>query len=193
LLPTLDNPRILDVGCGTGIPTMALADLTQGEIVAIDIDLQAIRHLQKKILQRGLSSRVEAIHCSLEELSSPPESFEIIWEEGVIHMLDLEEFLTITKRLLKSGGFLVINETITWLERHRVQFLHKGFDFWTQFLLPKNSWWTEYYAVLEKRVEELRCAKNFTQDITKLQRYADEIALVKPDPGKYDCGFYVLR
>ena len=38
MLPKLDNPRILDIGCGRGGPTMELARLSQGWITAVDID-----------------------------------------------------------------------------------------------------------------------------------------------------------
>lgn len=38
LLPRLDKSRILDVGCGSGIPTIELAKLSKGNLVGIDID-----------------------------------------------------------------------------------------------------------------------------------------------------------
>ena len=37
MLPKLDKPRILDIGCGSGIPTIEIARLSKGEIIGIDI------------------------------------------------------------------------------------------------------------------------------------------------------------
>ena len=37
-IPRIDNPRILDIGCGTGMPTLELAKLSNGKITGIDID-----------------------------------------------------------------------------------------------------------------------------------------------------------
>jgi len=37
MLPRLDEPRILDIGCGPGASTLELARLSQGEIIGIDI------------------------------------------------------------------------------------------------------------------------------------------------------------
>ena len=42
MLPKLEKPRILDVGCGSGIPTLELAKLSEGEIMGIDIN-QSLR------------------------------------------------------------------------------------------------------------------------------------------------------
>ena len=38
MLPIIDKPRILDIGCGYGVPTLELARLSDGEITAIDTD-----------------------------------------------------------------------------------------------------------------------------------------------------------
>ena len=37
-LPKMEKPRILDLGCGSGSYTIELASLTNGDIIAIDID-----------------------------------------------------------------------------------------------------------------------------------------------------------
>ncbi|OLS14483.1 MAG: putative methyltransferase [Promethearchaeota archaeon CR_4] len=193
LLPFLQHPRILDIGCGTGSSTLALANLSLGELVGIDIDQQAINLLQEKVKQQDLAARVQVIHNSLEKLSFPPESFDIIWEEGVIHLLDLRQVLAIIQRLLKTRGFFVIHETKAWLEQHRDQFVNTGFYFWGHLLLPEKVWWTEYYAVLEKRIDNLLRTQDTSIDHLMMQKYVDEIELVKQEPYKFDCGFYILR
>ena len=60
LLPRLDKPRILDVGCGSGVPTIELAILSRGKIVGIDIDQSLLDELDRKIEREGLSNRVES-------------------------------------------------------------------------------------------------------------------------------------
>jgi ubiquinone/menaquinone biosynthesis C-methylase UbiE len=37
MLPVLDSPRILDVGCGPGGPTLELARLSHGQVVGLDV------------------------------------------------------------------------------------------------------------------------------------------------------------
>ena len=35
MIPAIKNPRILDIGCGPGLPTIQLAKLTDGEVIGI--------------------------------------------------------------------------------------------------------------------------------------------------------------
>ena len=85
MLPRMDKPRILDVGCGSGVPTLKLAELSKGRVVALDIDQNAIERLQGKIKEAGLSGQVEAIGLSMLDMDFPKESFDIIWAEGGVH------------------------------------------------------------------------------------------------------------
>ena len=58
LLPELDKPRILDIGCGSGVPTIELAKLSNGEIIGIDIDQTQLDKLNRKIKRKGFSDRM---------------------------------------------------------------------------------------------------------------------------------------
>ena len=49
MLPELEKPRILDIGCGSGVPTIELAKLSNGEIIGIDINQSLLDKLNKKI------------------------------------------------------------------------------------------------------------------------------------------------
>jgi ubiquinone/menaquinone biosynthesis C-methylase UbiE len=49
MIPKLDNPHILDVGCGSGVPTIELARLSQGEIIGLDVDQHSLDRLTQKI------------------------------------------------------------------------------------------------------------------------------------------------
>ena len=61
MLPQLDKPQILDIGCGSGFPTMELARLSNGEIIGIDIDQHSLDRLTRRIEQAGFSDRVIGI------------------------------------------------------------------------------------------------------------------------------------
>lgn len=63
LLPELIKPRILDVGCGSGVRTLVLAKLSNGEVIGIDIDQYLLARLNRKIEEEDLSNRVMARKC----------------------------------------------------------------------------------------------------------------------------------
>ena len=115
LLPPLVQPRILDIGCGQGQQTMELARLSGGEVVGIDMDLSALSRLRQRINQAGLGHRIKAIHVSVFDNGFDDNSFDVLWEEGVLHLLDMSRSLSECQRLLKPEGYLVIHESIAWV------------------------------------------------------------------------------
>jgi SAM-dependent methyltransferase len=112
LLPP--EPAILDVGCGSGAPTMTLAELTCGTIVAVDIDPYFIDELRQKIAERGLGGRVTAQVADARALEFPPESFDLIWSEGALGIIGFEQALRSLRPLLRSQGVLAATES-AWL------------------------------------------------------------------------------
>ncbi len=77
ILPHMDEPRILEIGCGSGIPTLELARLGRGEVIGIDIDQPALDKFVTKVAEAGLSKRVQALNRSMLDMDFPEESFDI--------------------------------------------------------------------------------------------------------------------
>ena len=46
ILPKIYKPRILDIGCGSGVPSIHLAKLSDGYITGIDIDEPALERFR---------------------------------------------------------------------------------------------------------------------------------------------------
>lgn len=193
LLPPRERPRLLDLGCGEGLPTIELARLGKGEVVGIDTDPVALAILRRRIAEAGLGHRVQAVHTSLFEADFAAESFDVLWEEGVLHLLDPTLALPRCHRLLGPGGALVMHETLAWFERTEPLLREVGFTLTDRLLLPPRCWWTDYYAPLEAGIRALRVAGNETLDPERLAQLEREIALVRPDPEQYDCGFFLLQ
>ena len=84
MLPKWEQPRILDIGCGPGGPTLELARLSGGHVIGTDIHQPYLDSLFQKIEEARLSDRVEAMNCPMFEMGFPGESFDIIWAEGSI-------------------------------------------------------------------------------------------------------------
>lgn len=91
MLPKIEKPRILDVGCGSGVPTIELAKLSDGKIIGIDTNQSLLDNLDRKIQKEGFSGRVKTIKCSLSETNFLDEGFDIIWAEGSIRLFGFEK------------------------------------------------------------------------------------------------------
>jgi len=193
MLPKMDKPRILDIGCGTGIPTIELAKLSNGEIIGIDIDQDALDTLDLKIEKMSISSRVKTMNCSLYKTEFPDKHFNILWDEGVIHILDIKKSLKECSRLLKPNGFLVIGEMFKWIKDKYEIFPKFGFKLINKFLLPEKCWWTDYYEPLEKRIHKLRKKYPRSENLEKLKQHEREIEMVKKNPKEFDCAFYIMQ
>ena len=193
-LPELEKPRILDIGCGSGVPTMELARSCNGEIIGIDIDQDLLDRLSRKIEQEGLTNRVKAIKCSLLDIKFPDNSFDIIWAEGSITTLGVEKSLREWNRLLKPKGFLVIHDEIKHFFKKRHKVASCGYKLIEHFSLPEEAWWQEYYIPLEIRVKELY--KKYSNDpdaLEVLNIHQTEIDLVKASPKSFQSVFCIMQ
>ncbi len=75
-----DGISVADLGCGSGILAIAAARLGAGEVVALDIDAQAVALAQENAQRNGVGDRVKVLEGSLAELRSVGEghAFELI-------------------------------------------------------------------------------------------------------------------
>ena len=193
MLPELDQPNILDVGCGSGVPTIELAKLSKGNVVGIDLDQFLLDELKKKIEFEGLSNRVRAIKCSMLEINFPDETFDVIWAEASIAVIGVEKGMKEWKRLLKPSGFLVIHAETRKISRQ----LRKncfGYRFSGHLLLPEDVHWREYYEPLETRIQKLIIKyQNNPDNLRILNKHQQEINMVKKNPRYFRSAFYIFQ
>ncbi|MFX1294212.1 MAG: class I SAM-dependent methyltransferase [Promethearchaeota archaeon] len=194
ILPDLDKPRILDIGCGSGVPTIELAKLSDGEIIGMDINQSSLDLLNRKIKEEGFSNRVKTLKCSLFEIDFPNETFDIIWTEGSIFIIGFKKGLKEWNRLLKHNGFLVIHDLLINISEKIKMIPECGYKLINYFLLPEEVWWVKYYKPLEIRIKELRVKyKNDPEALKIFQKYQSEIDKVKMNPKVYGSVFYILQ
>jgi len=194
MLPELDQPHILDIGCGSRVPTMELATLSGGQIIGLDIDPSLLDQLTKKIEEAGLSDRVKTLKRSMLELDFPDESFDIIWAEGSIARIGFERGLKEWRRFLKPHGFLVVHDEVTNITQKLEQISVCGYDLLGHFTLSEDVWWTEYYGPWEERIHEMR--KKYSDDpqaLLELDKEQQEIELFKANPRRYSSVFFVMQ
>jgi len=194
MLPHLDHPSILDIGCGTGVPTMELARLSNGEIIGLDIRQPLLDELKRKIEDACLSDRVKTVKCSLFEMDFPDESFDIIWAEGSISVIGFEQGLKVWRRLLKPGGFLAVHDGIDDLAKKLKRIPSCGYELLGYFTVTEDTWWREYYSPLEKQIQELRIKySNDPEALNVLDKEQREVNMFKRNPKRFGSVFFVIQ
>ena len=153
-LPKLKNPHILDIGCGTGVPTIELAKISDGHVIGIDIDETSLDLLRRKIKETGLNNQVSFIKDSILTMDFPEESFDIIWSEGSIFVIGFENGIKKWRRFLKPNGFLVIHDEKKDKNKKLGLITKYGYTLINQFDITDNHWWREYFTPLELLIQE---------------------------------------
>jgi ubiquinone/menaquinone biosynthesis C-methylase UbiE len=193
-LPRLEKSRILDIGCGSGVPTMELAKLSEGEVTGIDIDQSCIDEFNRKIKEENLASRVKAIKLSLFEMKFPDETFDIVWSEGVIKPTGFEASLKAWRRLLKHGGYLTIHYQVSRVADVLSRIPQHGYKLADTLSLPEDAWWTEFYKPIEEKMNTLLHKYGNSSDALKLlKQYKSEMDMVKKDPLNFRSAFYIMK
>jgi len=194
MLPELDKPRILDVGCGSGVPTMELARLSNGQIIGLDVNQPSLDRLTRKIEKAGISNRVKVMECSIFDMEFPNESFDVIWAEGSIHVVSFERGLQEWKQFLKPNGFLVVHDEKGNISEKLEQTSSCGYELLEYFTIDEDTWWDEYYEPLEKRINEIRTKHaNDPKALAVLDEEQQEIDMFKKNPGRYCSVFFIMK
>jgi ubiquinone/menaquinone biosynthesis C-methylase UbiE len=194
MLPHLDTPRILDIGCGPGVPTLELARLSRGEVIGIDNDQVALDKFAGKIEEAGLADRVKAIKCSMLKMDFAEESFDIIWSEGAIYAVGFERGLREWRRFLKPGGFMVIHDEQGNIEGKLEQISRCGYELLGYFTLSEDVWRREYFAPLEKWIAESQTrSADHRALLEELRQARQELDLFKTHPERNRSVCFVIK
>ncbi len=192
LIPTMDYPHILDIGCGSGVQTIELAMQCNGNFVAIDINEQDLAKLRYHVNVRKLTHRIQVLNCSFRDMEFPDGAFDIIWAEGIGGFITIESSLKDWKRLIKPKGFLVLHDEARKLSSKLDVVTKYGYSLKGHFLLPEDSWWKRYYEPLENKLISLRNKYQHSPALLKeLVKHQNEVNSFKTNP--QNSGFLILQ
>jgi ubiquinone/menaquinone biosynthesis C-methylase UbiE len=188
------KPRILDIGCGSGIPSIEIAKLSNGEVIGIDIDQEALDELNDKAKNLGISDRVKGINCSMLEITFEDESFDIIWAEGAIAPIGFKRALKEWRRLLKGNGFMVLHDDLGGKTNKLKVIPKSGYELVYEFQLPDDAWWIDHYKPLVKRIKELRTKyKDDPEFFEAIKKFQNEIEEYKKNPSAFRSIYFILQ
>ena len=193
--------QILDIGCGKGLATLALANNSSAKITALDNEQSALDRLEQRFAQLGYSDRLQAVCGSMTELPFEKSSFDLIWSEGSAYVMGLENALRAWKPYLQEQGYLVMSEMVWrtetpskvciefWNQEYsdiqtvptRIEQMKKaGYRIVEHFSQSEEAWWN-YYVPFGKTVAELEpempssaALKDLKREVEMSSNYSNE-------------------
>ncbi|MCU0564906.1 MAG: hypothetical protein MUC33_24395 [Desulfobacterales bacterium] len=142
-------------------------------------------------------------------------SADLVWSEGALYNIGIENALRICHGLLRPGGYLAFTDAV-WRKENpppevKASFeddyptmgrvpdvlaaiARRGFSLIDHFSLPDAAWWDDFYAPMQQHIEDLRC--RYADDgeaLAVLDQLAQEPAMHRRHSDYYAYEFFVVR
>ncbi|MEE4602231.1 MAG: class I SAM-dependent methyltransferase [Desulfobacteraceae bacterium] len=210
-LPT--NPRIADIGCGTGAGTLFLADKFRSKVRAVDISRDFLDELDNRAKQRGLEHLVETIECDMKSLDWKPESIDLLWSEGAAYNLTFKGALKAWRPLMAPNGIAVISEIgyftsevpeslkVYWQNAYpaigtesenSIHANSSGFKILGIHRLPSKAWWENYYGPLRDNMNFFKHSEDSIMQAV-IKETEEEMKLFEEHEEQYGYSFYMMK
>jgi len=214
-LPTDQNLKVADIGCGSGGQTITLVKNLNGQITAVDLFPEFLNELNEKSQKLGLTDKIVTLEKSMDDLPFKKVEFDLIWSEGAIYNIGFENGLKKWRDYLKVDGYLAVSE-ITWITQSRPEEIEKfwkeeypeidiasnkikqlennGYTLVGYFYLSQDSWIENYYKPMEARFETF-INRNNNSGLAKkvVDDNKAEIDMYQKFKKYYSYGFYIAR
>ena len=210
----LDKLRVLDIGCGNGGATLELARRLDGTILAVDNHRPFLDELLRRAQTEGLADKIEPCLADMSQMEMDDGSFDLIWSEGALYLMGVEQGLALCHRLLKPDGMLAISDLV-WFRHDRPAKCHEffgnlcpwmtdvsgnlalmdraGFEVIDHFVFPKSAW-DSFYGPVEKRLGLLREERADQPGmIEMIESMEEEIEIFREYSEYYGYVFYQMR
>lgn len=119
--------RVADVGAGTGLFTMLIADAVgpKGKVYAVDIAKDFIALINKRATEANLKN-IETILCADRSTELPKDSVELVFTSDTYHHLEYPaSVLASIRQALRRGGELIVvdyrrepGKSADWIVKH---------------------------------------------------------------------------
>jgi ubiquinone/menaquinone biosynthesis C-methylase UbiE len=209
------HPLILDIGCGQGMQTIALAKISRGEIIALDNYQVFLDILMDEARNEGIEKSITPINMSMLNMDFEEKTFDIIWSEGALYFMGFQNGLKRCHRLLKDKGCLAVTELvytapnppdevieyfdneypeIKGIKKNMEIIKEEKFHLISNFTLPESAWLNNYYLPMEKELPRLnRKYRGNDAALSVFEGFKNEIDFYKKYSEFYGYEFFVMQ
>jgi ubiquinone/menaquinone biosynthesis C-methylase UbiE len=207
--------RMLDIGCGPGMQTLAVARAREAQVVAVDLEPTYLTQLRDAAADAGLRGTIATRRLDMSDLPFADGAFDVVWSEGAAYVIGVPTALEEWGRLIRPGGYLVVSDlcwttaappqplaeffaeeypSMTAVESRTAEFARRGYELVGHFTLPEVGWWLHYYEPLERKLPALR--ERYAHDdaaLDLIESTQTEIDMRRRYPDAYGYEYFVAR
>jgi len=188
-IPKTDNPKILDIGCGTGVPTIWIAENTNGIITAIDTSKTSLDWIKEKISMKNLDNQIITSNISFNDLKDNQDYYDIIVAEGFLNVIGFESGFPVIIDMLAHNGYFIIHDEYMDHERKCALINKYQSKIIGTLYLDENVWWNDYYRLLETEIKSIDNSQTKDLFIPDIK----EIDLYKIDSSPFKSIYYIIK
>jgi cyclopropane fatty-acyl-phospholipid synthase-like methyltransferase len=177
------NPRILDLGCGTGLTSMYFSHTYSAQVFATDLWIDPTENL-KRFIAQGYEKTVFPIHAAAHELPYAHNYFDAIISVDSYHYFGadpdyLEKFIV---PLVKPGGIIAVSIPGVREGLTEVALPEEMKAFWNYEVINFNSltWWENLWGQC-KSIERIHTFHHTCHDIAWAQWLSCDNPYAKQD------------
>ncbi len=112
MLPKIKNKNVLDYCCGNGSMAIWMIKHKAAQATGIDLSDVSIDNAYMAAEKDGLHHKCKFQVMDAEKMEFPNGSFDIIYERGALHHLDLSKAYSEIARVMKPNGFCICIEAL---------------------------------------------------------------------------------
>ena len=181
----LKEKKIIDIGCGSGRFTIALAQMGVKEIVGVDLGESGIK-IGEEFARKLNLKNIKFIKNDILSLPFDDESFDFVFSKGVLHHTgNLEKGLDEYHRVMKKGGigylYLYGSGGIFWNSRKKMREVMKDIPMqYTQKVLEiigmpnkRYVFVDSWYVPIEEYVDRKWLENYLSKKYSKILRVDD--------------------
>ena len=185
------NARVLDLGCGMGLSSMALAKGYGCTVTAADLWISAEDN-SRRFAEAGLNECITAVHCNAFALPFEPEQFDAVVSIDAWHYFAAQSGFLTTHLLpvLKPGGMLIVavpglRQALNRIPDDLRPYWVDGMNFCTL------QWWREQWlqctGLTTREAFDMRCNKQaWNEWLESDNEYAQkDVIMMEMENGRY--------
>jgi cyclopropane fatty-acyl-phospholipid synthase-like methyltransferase len=103
--------HLLDIGCGTGVPAVRVAQRTGGRVTGINVSREQLARATRTAEAEGVSDRVSFRYGNAMDMEFPSGTFDAALSIDVFaHLSDRQRAFHETARVLRPGGHFLMSD-----------------------------------------------------------------------------------